>query len=116
MAETTIQPNNKLSAPSRKVTNMSKVAIEAGPKDVAGGVKARATQMLKRGQISDKEHAKIMGKANTVIGKTAAPPKVKADPDANAEGAEKDDPPAVKPRGSDQADVKVKPGTAAWET
>lgn len=82
----------------------------------AANAKSRSAQMMKRGLISAKEHAKIVGKADAVLGKVKSAPKpMKSDNDGD-EGAEKDDPPAVKPRGSDQADVKVKPGTAAWET
>lgn len=132
MADTTIQPNNKLSAPNRKVPAMAKLTTEdrkelpaksfAGPdrsfpvndRSHAADAKGRATQLLKRGSISEKEHAKIMGKANAVLGKSKPKP-MKSDNDGD-EGAEKDDPPAVKPRGTDQVDVKVKPGSAAWST
>lgn len=82
----------------------------------AGNAKARASQMHKRGLISDKELSKIVGKADKVLGKSKSDPKpMKSDNDGD-EGAEKDDPPAVKPRGSDQVDVKVKPGSAGWAT
>lgn len=134
MADTTVQPNNKLSAPNRKVPAMAKLTTEdrkelpaksfAGPgrsypiedKSHAANAKSRSAQMMKRGLISEKEHAKIVGKADAVLGKPKSAPKpMKSDNDGD-EGAEKDDPPASKPRGSDQADVKVKPGSAGWNT
>lgn len=34
----------------------------------AGNAKARATQMLKRGLISEKQHQQIVAKANKVLG------------------------------------------------
>lgn len=134
MAETAVQPNNKLSATNRKVASMAKLTTQARKelpaKDFAGlgksypvedrshagNAKARATQMMKRGLISEKEHAKIVGKADKVLGKSKSDPKpMKSDNDGD-EGAEKDDPPASKPRDSDQVDVKVKPGSAGWTT
>lgn len=90
--------------------------IPPGDRAHAGNAKARASQMLKRGLISEKEHSKIVGKADKVLGSS----KSKASGDTEASGASdtaaKDDPPAVKPRGSDQVDVKVKPGMASWST
>lgn len=90
--------------------------VSADNRKVGDMAKSRASQMLKRGLISEKEHAKITGKADKVLGSS----KSKASGDTEASGASdtaaKDDPPAVKPRGTDQVDVKVKPGMASWST
>lgn len=136
MAETVVQPNNKLSAPNRKVASMAKLTTEdrkelpksdfAGPgrsypippgdRAHAGNAKARASQMHKRGLISDKELSKINGKADKVLGSSKSKASGDTEADGSSDTAEKDDPPAVKPRGSDQVDVKVKPGSAGWAT
>lgn len=78
------------------------------PVEDSGHAKAavsRSAQMLKRGVISEKEHAKIVGKADKVLGKSAPKP-------AKDEDSDKGDGPS----GSDQVDAKVKPGMAGWST
>lgn len=95
MADTVVQPNNqliryrggkgkpmaKLDAAERNALPADKFAEPAERKypvpdaSHAANAKARAKQMLKKGEISDAEYAKIVAKADAVEGKTekAAP-------------------------------------------
>lgn len=65
----------KLDAAGRKALPKSEFA---GPdrsypvpdRSHAANAKARATQMLKRGVISDAQHARIVAKANKILGET----------------------------------------------
>lgn len=96
MAETTASPNNKgvvFGGGRTQGKTMAKSAIaeeRAAPEDQP--VKTKADRMLKKGMISDKEHAKILQKS-AVAPKAA---KAKADPGGD-DGATKDSsPPAPK--------------------
>lgn len=93
MAETTPAPNNitvKFGGKPEREANMAKLDTAerkalpkkdfAGPgrsypvenKSHAVNAKARATQMLKKGQLSKAEHGKIIAKANAVLKKSGA--------------------------------------------
>ena len=54
-------PSSKFAGPDRN--------YPVPDKSHAGNAKARATQMLKRGLLSEAQHAKIVAKANKVLGK-----------------------------------------------
>lgn len=68
-------PMSKLDAADRKALPSKDFAepgarkFPAPDRNHAANAKARATQMLKRGMISESEHAKITAKADKVLGK-----------------------------------------------
>jgi len=84
VADTTVQPNNakvafkgkpmaKLDAAERNALPKKDFAMPGERKypvpdaSHAANAKSRASQMLKRGLISDKQHAQIVAKANKVL-------------------------------------------------
>lgn len=88
MADTKAQANNVKTEPSKGGDKLNAAKRNALPKkDFAGpdrsypvedrehavNAKARATEMYRRGSISDAEYKKIVDKANAILGDEKAP-------------------------------------------
>lgn len=67
MAELTAKTRNKL--PAKKFGDPKDRKYPMPDASHAADAKGRATQMLKRGVISEAEHAKITSKANRILDK-----------------------------------------------